>query len=74
MHLSCFPRDYYVFGRSDILSLSKFRGSFSTGLLIEHAVPTYPRFVVFWVDPFPWGKRFARLKDTLESLGYDVRG
>jgi len=70
LRLSCFRRDY-VFDKSNILSLRKM---FWSGLRIEHAVPTYPKTIVFWVPLFRSGKRFAMLKDTLERLGYLERG
>ena len=70
--LSCFRRDY-VFHRSCILGLSKFRGMFSIGLRIEHTVPTYPGFVVFWVSMFPWSIRFSMLKEELERHGYQAQ-
>jgi hypothetical protein len=71
LSLSCFRRDY-VFDRGNILSLSRFR--FGGGLLIEHSVPTYPEFIVFFSPFWTRRKRFASLKDILEQLGYTVRG
>jgi hypothetical protein len=71
LRLSCFRRDY-VFHRSCILGLSRFHGMFSIGLRIEHTVPTYPGFVVFWVSMFPWSRRFSVLKEELERHGYQV--
>jgi len=48
------------------------RGLFSLGLRIEHTVPVFPSFVVFWIS-FAWSRApFARLKEKLESLGYTV--
>jgi hypothetical protein len=73
LRLSCFGQDY-VFLRTNLVSLSKFRGTFSIGLQILHTVPTYPEFVVFWISAVPWSSRFARLKTRLERLGYEVRG
>ena len=55
----------WIFPKSSIRELRKFRGAFSTGLRIEHTVPRYPSFVVFWTF------RFAKLKRELE-LGYTV--
>jgi hypothetical protein len=72
LRLSCFRRDY-VFDRSCILGLSRFCGMFSIGLRIEHTVPTYPGFVVFWVSMWPWSRRFAALKEDLERHGYQVQ-
>jgi hypothetical protein len=71
LRLSCFRRDY-VFDKSCILDLSRFRGMFSVGLRIEHTVPTYPEFVVFWVSMFPWSRRFSVFKEELERHGYQV--
>ena len=71
LRLSCSGRDH-VFHSSNIESLSRYR-MFSIGLRIEHTVPTYPRFVVFWVSPFPWGRGFSMLKEKLERLGYSVQ-
>ena len=72
LRLSCFRRDY-VFDTSNIEGLSRHRGLFSIGLRIEHTVPLYPKFVVFWVSSFPWGRRFLTLKGELERLGYRVQ-
>jgi hypothetical protein len=71
LRLSCFDQDY-VFDRTSIARLSKFRGMFSIGLQILHTLPVYPEFVVIWVSPVPWSSRFAKLKAKLESLGYEV--
>jgi hypothetical protein len=40
---------------------------FSTGLRIEHAISTYPQFIVFWTFGY------ETLKMGLESLGYEIR-
>jgi hypothetical protein len=72
LRLSCFGQDY-VFHKSKIEGLSKFRGMISVGLQIDHTVPLYPEFIVFWISPIPWTARpFERLKTRLESLGYQV--
>src|SRR5262245_43646953 len=71
LRLSCFGRDY-EFLRSNIESLSRFRGLFSVGLRIEHIVPLYPTFVVFWVSVFR-NRPFLMLKKKLEALEYSVR-
>ena len=65
LRLSCFRQDY-VFDRSTIESLSRYRAMFSVGLRIEHTVALYPKFVVFWVSVLPWSKRFLTLKEELE--------
>jgi hypothetical protein len=55
----------FTFPRQKIARLSRYRLFFSTGLQIEHTVPRYPRFMVFWGS-------FKRLKVELEALGYTV--
>jgi hypothetical protein len=73
LRLNCLGKDY-VFPKSNIAALARFRGLFSTGLLIRHSVPLYPEFVVFWVSVF-WSKsRFEKLSERLRMLGYDVTG
>ena len=72
LRLSCLGRDY-VFLKSNIERLSRYRGMLSIGLHIEHTVPLYPKFVVFWVSALPWGGRFLVLKEKLESAGYSVQ-
>jgi hypothetical protein len=67
LRLSCLGSDY-VFYRSNTRRLRRHRGLFSVGLRIEHLVPTYPDFIVFWVFDF------KRLKARLESLGYEIEG
>lgn len=57
----------FRFPRHRITRLSRYRPFFSTGLRIEHTVPFYPRFMVFW------GFSFDRMKVELEALGYTVR-
>jgi len=47
---------------------------FSIGLQIVHTVPTYPKFMVFWIALFWQNSRFDQLKTILESLDYEVRG
>jgi hypothetical protein len=72
LRLSCFGRDY-VFHKTTMERLSRYRGLVSLGLRIEHTVPIFPSFVVFWDSPFAWSRApFARLKEKLESLGYTV--
>jgi hypothetical protein len=58
----------YVFPRSAIRCLRRFRGVISTGIKIEHDNPKAPRFVVFWPV------RFTVLTNDLETLGYHVTG
>ena len=59
----------YTFPKRRIRRLSGYRGIFfSTGLRIEHTVPRYSEFFVFWTLDF------TRLKRGLEALGYEVHG
>ena len=57
----------FIFPRDRITGLSRYRGFISTGLQIEHNVPRYPGFMLFWTFSFD------ALKAELESLGYAVR-
>ena len=72
LRLSCFRQDY-VFDRSNIDSLSRYRCLLGTGLRIRHTVPLYPEFVVFWASSFPWSRRCLVVEEELERLGYTVR-
>jgi hypothetical protein len=71
LRLTCLDREY-VFLRGNIIALAKYRGLFSTGLNIRHSVPTYPEFIVFWVNIFGWRSRYAMLKKQLQAFGYEV--
>lgn len=71
LHLDCPGRDY-VFPRTSITKLSRYRAFLSVGLRIEHTVETYPPFVVFWVSMFSWTPGFQLLRDKLESIGYAI--
>ena len=55
----------FTFPREQIASLSRYR-LISTGLKIEHTIPRYPKFIVFWA------LNFDMLKVDLEALGYTV--
>ncbi len=57
----------FTFPRDSITKLGRYRGFTSSGLQIEHTVPRYPRFMVFWTFSFD------ALKAELEALGYTVR-
>jgi len=57
----------FTFPRQRITRLSRYRGFTSTGLQIEHTVPRYPGFMLFWTFSFD------KLKVELEALGYTVR-
>jgi hypothetical protein len=54
----------YTFLRESIVALSVFSGLFSRGLRIEHSVPDYPRFIVFW------SSHMSRLQQRLGEAGY----
>jgi hypothetical protein len=58
----------FTFSHDSITRLSRYRGLTSTGLQIEHKVPHYPRFMLFWTFDFD------TLKAELQSLGYTVSG
>ena len=70
--LSCFG-ETYRFPKSRIIALSKHRGLFSIGLRIDHNVPVYPKFVVFWIATFFKKSHFASLRERLQAVGYEVR-
>ncbi|HEY1543114.1 MAG TPA: hypothetical protein VGG01_11950 [Xanthobacteraceae bacterium] len=57
----------FTFPRDTITRLGRYRGFISTGLQVEHAVPRYPGFMLFWTFDFD------RLKRELEALGHTVR-
>ncbi len=57
----------FRFPRDRVTRLSRYRGFISTGLQIEHTVPRYPGFMLFWTF------NFDMLKAELEALGYTVR-
>ncbi len=69
LHCFIYGRDH-VFYRSSIKRLSRHSVMFSIGLRIEHTVPEYPKFVVFWVSIR--SRPFLVLKEKLEHLGYVV--
>jgi hypothetical protein len=56
----------YIFPKRSIRRLSRHHGLFSTGLRIEHDIPRYSSFFVFWTFDF------ETLKRELEALGYEV--
>jgi len=69
--LTCMGREY-IFARRHIRKLSIYNGLVSVGLRIEHRIPDYPSFVVFWVSIFPWKAKITELKRKLQQLGYAV--
>ena len=73
LRLSCWGQDY-VFPKTSIVALTRHRGVFSVGLRIEHDVPLYPGYIVFWVSLVLRRSPFAHLKGQLEALGYAVEG
>ena len=56
----------FTFPKESIRRLSWHQGRMSTGLRIEHGLPRYPEFFVFWTSDFP------ALKRELEALGHEV--
>jgi hypothetical protein len=56
----------FLFPKSEILRLQKRRGLFSTGLQIQHSIPRYSPFILFWTF------RYAKLRKALNDLGYSV--
>lgn len=71
LRLSCV--EDYVFAKDSIVALTRYREFISDGLQIQHSVPTYPAFIVFWVSPFALKSRFAVLKARMEAFGYVVQ-
>ena len=63
--LSCFSYRY-SFPRESIRQLSRHRGWFSVGLRIEHTVPMYDVFLVFWTF------NYGALRRRLREMGYAV--
>jgi|GEM_PF-1324220 len=59
--LHCITRRL-VFPVSAVTGISIYYGMFSIGLRIEHTVPDYPRFVVFWTRNHD--ELIQRLKDA----------
>jgi hypothetical protein len=57
---------HYTFPHDSIVSLSIFSGFFSRGIRIEHSVPAYPRFIVFW------SFHVSRLRECLSEDGFVV--
>ena len=54
----------YRFPSESIARLSRFQGVFSCGLRIEHSIPEYPRFIVFW------SSRMSELQPRLTEAGF----
>ena len=55
----------WTFPKNAITRLSQHR-SLSIGLRIQHSIPNYTRFIVFWTFGF------AKLRRALEERGYTV--
>ena len=62
--LRCFWK-CWSFPKHQIIRLSQHR-RFSIGLRIQHSIPNYSRFGVFWTFDF------AKLRRALEERGYTV--
>ncbi|MEZ5323660.1 MAG: hypothetical protein R3F19_01125 [Verrucomicrobiales bacterium] len=56
----------FDFPKEAIQRLAMKRALMGKGLVIQHSVEDYPRFVLFWTFSFP------RLKSNLEQRGYTV--
>ncbi len=56
----------YEFSRQEILALEKYRGLFSTGILIRHNKKSYPPFMLFWT------LNYRACKAGLELVNYQV--
>jgi len=50
--------------KDEIIKISRHPGFFSTGIRIEHSVPDYQPFVVFWTF------KFQKVKSALIQNGY----
>lgn len=71
LFISCLG-ETYTFPKTRVLALSEYRGLFSVGLHVDHNVPAYPRFVVFWIGTFFKKSHFASLRERLQGFQYDV--
>jgi len=56
----------YTFPRPSIVALSVYSGFFSRGLRIQHSIPAYPSFVVFW------SYHMSRVQQRLTEAGFRV--
>jgi hypothetical protein len=56
----------YTFPRDSIVSLSICSGFLSRGMRIEHSIPAYPRFIVFW------SFHISRLRQRLSEASFAV--
>ncbi len=64
--LHCITRRL-VFPVSSVTSVSTYHGLFSVGVRIEHTIPDYPRFVVFWT------RKPDELIQHLKDAGYPIQ-
>jgi hypothetical protein len=56
----------FAFPKSEIRALRWKRGLFSIGLHIEHAVSSYPPFILFWTLDR------KKLAESLKNFGYEL--
>ncbi len=56
-----------VFPVAAVIGISIYCGLFSVGVRIEHSVPDYPRFVVFWT------RKPDELIQRLKDAGYPIQ-
>ena len=61
-------KEKFEFSRDELKSIRKKRGifPFNTGVVFEHAEPSYPPFILFWTF------RFATLKRNLTERGFTI--
>jgi hypothetical protein len=71
LQISCLEKDY-IFPKSRIQKLSRYRGFCSVGLHIEHDQCDLPEFVVFWASLFVFTPGFWKLRVRLQALGFSV--
>jgi len=57
----------FTLNRAQINSIKRKRALWSVGIEINHSIPEYPPFILFWTF------RYRRLKHELECRGYELR-
>lgn len=72
IRLTCLGNEF-VFPRSSVIRLTRWRGLCAIGFRIRHNVPYYPRFIVFWAYPCFYKARFEQFREQLEALGYEMK-
>jgi hypothetical protein len=56
-----------VFPVTSVTAISTYYGMFSVGIRIEHTVPEYPRFIVFW------SRQPEVLIERLKGAGFPIQ-